>query len=98
MAHFDKFDICAAYALFGSLYNASGLCMHPKSGREINIRIHHLGYQNPCLSEESLSENAREIFEELERLEKLGSKTPTPSWVKHVNAWHAEQAKKGETS
>ncbi len=89
MPEFNRFDIAEAYYLFGAHYNMSGLCMHPVSGREINWRVGRvLRHPRPNLAEETLTENGKAIYAELERLEREGSKTPVPAWVHHHRKLH----------
>ena len=86
--NFDRFDICEAYYLFHCLWNMGGQTMHPVSGREIHTRLHRMQFEPaPSLSLETLNENAREIYDELERQEAMmGGKTPVPAWIKHLRA------------
>jgi hypothetical protein len=58
--HFDRFDICAAYNMYGLLWD---------SGRKYSAALHRLKYR-PAHSEEyleGLSENAKEIYGALVR-------------------------------
>lgn len=94
MTFFDRFDICEAYFVFAMHWHASGLCMHPQSGREINARLNRAKFRpRPNLDEKTLTENGLLILRRLERLERRGSKTPTPPWVRHLKAFHAKKAK-----
>lgn len=62
MLYFDRFDVCAAYYMFASLYHGG---MGSKE-YAIFTRLHNVHYKPaPSLSVESLSENARAIFDGL---------------------------------
>lgn len=62
MAYFDRFDICEAWDLFTALYHGGMGCeLYQK--RTVLSRI---GYRaRPSISVETLSDNAREMFDGL---------------------------------
>ncbi len=64
MAHFDRFDICEAYYCFASDWHGGmGSEEYQIFGRLAKIKFQ----PRPNLSYDTLEENAREIYEELER-------------------------------
>ena len=60
--HFDRFDVCEAYYLFGSLYHGG---MGTKEYGYVS-RVVELGFKPaPLLDAETLTENGRAIFDGL---------------------------------
>lgn len=61
------FDVCDAFFIFYSHWHTGGLtarCI--EKGRGIAEQLHRMNYQpSPCLSEETLTEEAREIYDAL---------------------------------
>lgn len=60
--YFDKFDICEAYYMFATLYHGG------QFSKEYRIfgRLEKIKFRPaPNLSEETLSENGKEIFDQL---------------------------------
>lgn len=60
--YFDRFDICEAYYLFAAYYHGG------QWSKEYRIfgRLHKIGFRpSPVISEESLTENGREIYDNL---------------------------------
>jgi len=62
MPYFDSFDICEAHLLFATLWHSGQTSpIYAKFGQ-----LHRIRYKpSPLFSEENLSENAREIYEDL---------------------------------
>jgi hypothetical protein len=90
MLRFERYDICEACWVFAAEWHAGGQCMHPHSGKEIFSRLSRLQFRPlPGLSRRLLTPNGRRILARLEKMERKGSKTPTPTWVKHLLAYHA---------
>jgi hypothetical protein len=63
---FDRFDICDAYALFEAHYNVNGIVWERPSNQRrkesIGVQLHRLGYRNPSLSYDNMTENAQAIY------------------------------------
>lgn len=60
--YFDRFDICEAYYVFASLYHGGQRCpIYGWFARFDRMRFR----PSPMLSEETLSDNARAIFDSL---------------------------------
>ena len=57
--YFDKFDICEAYWMYASLYHEG----QNSEIYEIFGRLHRIGFEpSPFISEDSLTENGKEIL------------------------------------
>lgn len=70
--HFDKFDICEAHYVLEMDYNLHGWLQERPSNRRrmeaTHVQLHRMGFKpRPNLSEETLTENGRAIYRELER-------------------------------
>lgn len=68
MAHFDRFDICEAYACLESNYNVGGWLRERPSNRRRReacaVQLHRMQFRpRPDLSTDTLEENAREIYD-----------------------------------
>ena len=65
--YFDRFDICAAYYLYGSLYHG-GQCTKEYA---YTSRALECGFEpGPIFSYDSLSDNAKMIYKSLKRRHK----------------------------
>lgn len=72
MPYFDRFDICAAYALLEYQYNIGGILIDRPScrrrnkgnGESVCAQLHRMNYDPfyPAFLADDLSENAREIY------------------------------------
>lgn len=76
MPYFDRFDICEAYAVLEWDYNEGGwLHERPSNQRRMEataVQLHRMQFHpRPDLSSETLSENGREIYDELVQRFKL---------------------------
>lgn len=75
--HFDRFDICAAYAQLESDYNVGGWLRERPSNRRrresIGVQLHRIGYRPPGGDPmRAMTANARAIYRAAER--RLGLK------------------------
>lgn len=76
MAHFDRFDICEAYLVLEGDWHVGGILWERPSNRRRNMstdfQLRRMGFKpRPDLSYETLEENGREIYDELERRYRL---------------------------
>lgn len=76
MAYFDRFDICEAHCLLESDWNLGGwLRERPTNQRRMeatSVQLFRMGFTSaPGLSYETLTENGKEIYDELETRFKL---------------------------
>ena len=72
MTHFDRFDICEAYAVLEWDWNIGGwLRERPTNRRRMeatSIQLARLGFKpRPNLSFETLTENGQEIYRDAEQ-------------------------------
>jgi hypothetical protein len=70
MPDFDRFDICEAHYLLECDYNLNGWVRErPSNVRRMeatSVQLHRMGFKaGPLLSHETLTDNGREIYEQL---------------------------------
>jgi hypothetical protein len=70
MPYFDRFDVCEAHAVLEWDYNVGGwLHERPRNARLMeatHIQLNRLRFKpRPSLSSDTLTENGREIYDEL---------------------------------
>lgn len=71
MAYFNRFDICEAHAVMEWDYNVSGILQERDSNQRRNMstwfQLQRMGFSPAyALSYDSLTENGKEIYNELE--------------------------------
>jgi hypothetical protein len=73
---FDRFDVCEAYYLYGSLYHSGqGSKEYAYMGR-----AHNLGFRpSASFSYESLSDNGKTIFDNLVASRPIAQRLPSAS-------------------
>lgn len=65
MAHFDRFDICEAYACLENDWNVGGVLHGRKRAYSVGVQLHRMAFQGrPSLETSNLSGNARDIYNE----------------------------------
>lgn len=70
MAQFDRFDICEAHYILESDYNVGGWLQERPSNRRrreaTSVQLQRMQFKpSPSLSYDSLTENGKEIYQEL---------------------------------
>ena len=71
--YFDKFDICEAYYIYLYNWNSGGVTnrwyttsRNCRREQSISAQLHRIGFKpSPFLSEETLTENGRAIYNDL---------------------------------
>ena len=71
--YFDKFDICEAYYIYLYNWNSGGVTnrwyitsRRNRQNQSISAQLHRMKFKpSPLLSEETLTENGRDIYNDL---------------------------------